>query len=104
MSRYHREGATNCLVGVRSICGYAKICHSSIQITVDLYGHLISGGNKQAIDRLDEPVADRLLMSDPVTPAQSEIESAVGYGIQVLESIWCARQELNLRPAGSKTF
>jgi integrase len=30
--------------------------HSSIQITVDLYGHLIPGGNKQAVDRLDTPV------------------------------------------------
>ncbi len=33
--------------------------HSSIQITVDLYGHLIPGGNKQAVDRLDEPVDKR---------------------------------------------
>jgi hypothetical protein len=30
--------------------------HSSIQVTVDLYGHLIPGGNKQAVDRLDQPV------------------------------------------------
>ena len=30
--------------------------HSSIQVTVDLYGYLIPGGNKQAVDRLDEPV------------------------------------------------
>ncbi len=30
--------------------------HSSIQVTVDLYGHLIPGGNKQAVDRLDAPV------------------------------------------------
>jgi integrase len=29
--------------------------HSSIQVTVDLYGHLIPGGNKQAVDRLDPP-------------------------------------------------
>jgi integrase len=29
--------------------------HSSIQVTVDLYGHLIPGGNKQAVDRLDGP-------------------------------------------------
>lgn len=29
--------------------------HSSIQVTVDLYGHLIPGGNKQAVDRLDTP-------------------------------------------------
>ncbi len=34
--------------------------HSSIQVTVDLYGHLIPGGNKQAVDRLDEPV-DKVL-------------------------------------------
>src|SRR5262249_51907994 len=26
--------------------------HSSIQVTVDLYGHLIPGGNQQAVDRL----------------------------------------------------
>jgi len=30
--------------------------HSSIQVTVDLYGHLIPGGNKQAVDRLDSPI------------------------------------------------
>jgi len=30
--------------------------HSSIQVTVDLYGHLVSGSNRQAVDRLDEPV------------------------------------------------
>jgi len=30
--------------------------HSSIQVTVDLYGHLVPGSNKQAVDRLDEPV------------------------------------------------
>lgn len=27
--------------------------HSSIQVTVDLYGHLIPGENTQAVDRLD---------------------------------------------------
>jgi integrase len=26
--------------------------HSSIQVTVDIYGHLIPGGNRQAVDRL----------------------------------------------------
>ncbi|MGH7961840.1 MAG: tyrosine-type recombinase/integrase [Candidatus Binatia bacterium] len=30
--------------------------HSSIQITVDTYGHLVPGGNRAAVDRLDEPV------------------------------------------------
>ena len=32
--------------------------HHSIQITVDIYGHLIPGSNRQAVDRLDDmPVA-----------------------------------------------
>ena len=29
--------------------------HHSIKITVDVYGHLVPGGNKAAVDRLDEP-------------------------------------------------
>ncbi len=31
--------------------------HSSIKITVDLYGHWIPGANRQAVDRLDDPEA-----------------------------------------------
>jgi integrase len=27
--------------------------HHSIQITVDTYGHLVPGGNKATVDRLD---------------------------------------------------
>jgi hypothetical protein len=30
--------------------------HSSIKVTVDIYGHLVPGGNRQAIDKLDERV------------------------------------------------
>ncbi len=40
--------------------------HSSIQVTVDLYGHLIPGGNKQAVDRLNTPA----LQPDSATSAQ----------------------------------
>jgi integrase len=28
--------------------------HASIQITADIYGHLVAGGNREAVDRLDE--------------------------------------------------
>jgi integrase len=31
-----------------------QLGHHSIQITVDTYGHLVPGGNRQAVDRLDE--------------------------------------------------
>ena len=44
--------------------------HSSIQVTVDLYGHLIPGGNKQAVDRLDTPVDHRRLEPDSATSVQ----------------------------------
>ena len=29
--------------------------HHSIQITVDTYGHLVPGANRQAVNRLDDP-------------------------------------------------
>src|SRR5262245_33574245 len=28
--------------------------HSSIQVTVDIYGHLVPGGNRQAVNKLDD--------------------------------------------------
>ena len=31
-----------------------QLGHSSIRTTVDIYGHLIPGGNRQAVNRLDE--------------------------------------------------
>lgn len=36
---------------------------ASIKITVDIYGHLIPGGNKSAVDRLDKVFQ----MSSPTT-------------------------------------
>jgi len=44
--------------------------HSSIQITVDCYGHLIPGGNKQAVDRLDSPVENIRFKAESATQAQ----------------------------------
>ena len=31
-----------------------QLRHSSIQVTVDTYGHLIPGANRAAVDRLDD--------------------------------------------------
>lgn len=47
-----------------------QLGHSSIQITVDCYGHLIPGGNKQAVDRLDTPIATPVFEAESATPAQ----------------------------------
>lgn len=33
--------------------GIEQMGHASIQITVDIYGHLVPGGNRAAVDRLD---------------------------------------------------
>jgi hypothetical protein len=44
--------------------------HSSIQVTVDLYGHLIPDGNKQAVDRLDGPVEKSVEIGQSATQPQ----------------------------------
>jgi integrase len=36
-----------------------QLGHSSIEVTVDTYGHLVPGGNRQAVDKLDERVSTR---------------------------------------------
>ena len=43
--------------------------HKSIQITVDIYGHLVPGGNRAAVDRLDDDA------QPDATPAQPDVES-----------------------------
>ena len=39
--------------------------HRSIQVTVDIYGHLVPDGNRAAVDRLDD-------LQPAATPAQPE--------------------------------
>ncbi len=72
--------------------------HSSIQVTVDLYGHLIPGGNRQAVDRLDDPPAE----GESATPPQPAVAARSGENTEVLENLRCARPDSNGRPAGSK--
>jgi len=49
--------------------------HSSIQVTVDLYGHLIPGGNKQAVDKLDT-VAKKVEPATQAQPARRDTKSS----------------------------
>jgi hypothetical protein len=76
--------------------------HSSIQVTVDLYGHLIPGGNRQAVDRLDDHTDGTWDGVGSATSAQPKLAGKSTDGANSL-NFWCARQELNLRPAGSKS-
>ena len=57
--------------------------HSSIQITVDTYGHLIPGGNIAWIDRLDEPSCPQ----QNATPAQPTEHAACGGSLQAIEKV-----------------
>jgi integrase len=47
-----------------------QLGHPSIQITVDVYGHLVPGGNRAAVDRLDDEP------QPSATPAQPEVVPA----------------------------
>ncbi|MCZ6904743.1 MAG: hypothetical protein O7F56_03655, partial [Acidobacteria bacterium] len=52
--------------------------HSSIKMTVDIYGHLIPGADIQWIDRLDSETSAQL----SATPAQPSPEHEAGYVLQ----------------------
>jgi len=44
-----------------------QLGHHSIKITVDTYGHLVPGGNRQAVDRLDETPRDATIRNPAAT-------------------------------------
>ncbi len=56
--RFHdlRHSFASLLIGQGESLAYIRdqLGHHSIQITVDTYGHLVPGGNRQAVDRLDD--------------------------------------------------
>jgi hypothetical protein len=54
--------------------------HRSIQVTVDIYGHLVPGGNRAAVERLDDQATPRSatpVQPDAVTNDQNESLSRV---------------------------
>jgi integrase len=61
--RFHdlRHGFASLLLQNGESLTYVKeqMGHSSINVTVDIYGHLVPGGNRQAVDRLDDVVPSR---------------------------------------------
>jgi len=67
--RFHdlRHSFASLLIQNGESLAYVKeqMGHASIQITVDTYGHLVPGGNRAAVDRLDD-------VQPSATPAQPE--------------------------------
>ncbi len=61
--RFHdlRHGFASLLLQQGESLAYVKeqMGHSSINVTVDIYGHLVPGGNRQAVDKLDALVAEQ---------------------------------------------
>ena len=78
--------------------------HSSIQVTVDIYGHLVPGANVAFVDRLDETpkTAAKETQTDAnrtQTPALEEEEKSS----QVVDSNWWRRLDSNQRPTDYET-
>jgi integrase len=42
-----------------------QLGHYSIQVTVDFYGHLVLGSNRQAVDSLDDEVQQSATQAQP---------------------------------------
>jgi integrase len=57
-----RHTFASLLIGQGESLAYVRdqMGHHSIKITVDIYGHLVPGANKAAVDRLDDPTIRNL--------------------------------------------
>ena len=51
--------------------------HHSIRVTVDIYGHLVPGGNKAAVDRLDQAFSTNAVSTGPGRTLYGPNEAAV---------------------------
>jgi integrase len=64
--RFHdlRHSFASWLIANGESLAYVKeqLGHHSIQITVDTYGHLVPGANRQAVNRLDDVEWNGILM------------------------------------------
>jgi len=66
--RFHdlRHSYASWLIANKESLAYVRdqLGHHSMQITVDLYGHLIPGENRQAVNRLDAPQPAQVVASE----------------------------------------
>ena len=78
--------------------------HSSIQVTVDIYGHLVPGANVAFVDRLDEtPKAGAKETQTDANRTQTPDFGAEEESPQVVDSNWWRRLDSNQRPTDYET-
>jgi len=82
--RFHdlRHSFASWLIGNGESLAYVRdqLGHHSVQITVDTYGHLIPGANRQAVNRLDDAEWRTTggKYATPTQPSPSRVESPEG--------------------------
>ena len=83
-----------------------QLGHSSIQVTVDTYGHLIPGANISFVDRLDEIAkpADETRLQQSATEAQQSPDRSTAIPSEVVDLIgggaWTRTTDLRImRPS-----
>jgi hypothetical protein len=74
--------------------------HSSIQVTVDVYGHLVPGANIAWVDRLDAKTSPQ----QNATPAQPEATRAADEGNVLLPEVVDIVREKGGERGGNRTF
>jgi hypothetical protein len=65
--------------------------HASIQITADVYGHLVPGANISFVDRLDAPGTPQQSATLPQEPVQTETREIQ----EVLRNMWLGGRDSN---------
>jgi integrase len=84
-----------------------QLGHSSIKMTVDIYGHLVPGANRQAVDRLDDATGRNLYATraDGIA-VESQEGRAVTPRREYLRTKWAARSgrsDFRSRSGGTPT-
>ena len=72
-----------------------QLGHSSIQVTVDLYGHLVPSANIGWVDGLDEQKKTAQPAATQARPETAEDDQEPTEGLE----IWWPRRESNTRPS-----
>jgi len=74
-----------------------QLGHSSIKMTVDVYGHLVPGANRQAVDRLDDATGRNLYATNRSEEAAGSEESrGVRPRPEYFRTKWAARSGRSL--------